>query len=106
MHDWIQTPNESIEALKMLTNGLEEEVELDTFDLVERVNKLLARLQIRKSQISLMLNISDTILSRLLNHPAPWHLLTKVKKEYYTRIHNWLIQNDVENISASKQCLL
>jgi hypothetical protein len=101
MHDWIQTPKESIEALKMLTDRQEEEVELDAFELVERVNKLSARLKIRKWEISLILNLSYSILSKLLHDPAPWHLLTKLKKDYYTRIHAWLIQNEDKNISVN-----
>jgi hypothetical protein len=99
MNEWLKSPKESIEAMKMLTNKLDGEVELDTHDLIERVNKLSARLQITKSKISSVLDISYNVLLKLLHQPVPWRLLTKLKKEYYTKIHDWLLQKENENES-------
>jgi hypothetical protein len=109
MHDWSQTPEESIESIKMLTNKIkvmankfEGEVELDIPDLVERVKKLLARKRISKNKISVILDMYDGSLKNLLEHPMPWNSLNKVRKNYYTKIHAWLIENEEQNESDER----
>jgi hypothetical protein len=101
MHEWCQAPEKSIESMKLLNSEMkvlarkfEGEVELDVPDLVERVNKFSARHKISQNQISIELEMSEGVLMKLLQHPTPWSFLSKIRKDYYTKIHAWLIQNE------------
>jgi alpha-D-ribose 1-methylphosphonate 5-triphosphate synthase subunit PhnI len=69
-------------------------VELDTFDLVEKVNSLTARQGITQTKLSMKLKMSDMVIWDLLRHPMPWHLLNKSRKDHYTKMHTWLIENE------------
>jgi hypothetical protein len=104
MHEWIKSPEESIKSMKKLTNAVkvlprkfEDEVEIDPFDLVNRVNQLVASWKITKTKLSMMLDLADSVFNNLMLHPTHWHLMNKVGKNYYTKIHAWLIQNENES---------
>jgi hypothetical protein len=101
MFEWNQAPQKSIESLKMfkseIADTFEGKVELDTFDLVDRVNSVMTRQAFTKTELSTHLNVSNTVIGYLLLRPGPWHLLSKERKDHYTKMHSWLIQNEVEN---------
>jgi hypothetical protein len=111
MHHWNQAPEDSIKSMKVLTSEMDKlngesiivaqscengSEGLDTSDLVERINKLLVSKGITKTRMRTTLGMSKALLSSLMHFPAPWHLLNKVKKEHYTKLHAWLVQNEVK----------
>jgi hypothetical protein len=75
---------------KLSANKCEGEIELDTFDLADRVNKLLMERATRG--LSAVVGVSNMVLLHLLRRPMPWSFLTKKKKSYYTKIHAWYKQ--------------
>jgi hypothetical protein len=106
LNEWIKSPEESIKLMKEELNSRtkvmdykcsEDEIELDVFDLVVRVNKLMDKNRITKMQLSKMLDVSYEVLGELLHHPMPWIFLDLVRKNNYTKMNAWLIQNEVEN---------
>jgi hypothetical protein len=102
LHKWIQSPAESISSLKAisdsrkLTDCVEGEEVIDTLELVYKANKLLKKEGISKAQFSRMLDISLKEIENLIRFPAPWAVLTQLKKEEYHKIHEWLVENEDE----------
>jgi hypothetical protein len=120
MHEWIESPKESIEHLKAMsikTSGGDEVIEsdyvedeelLDTLELVYKANKLLKNFKISKAEFSQILGIHLGAIRQLFENPAPWHLLTKLKKDYYLKIHEWLVENkgvegDLHNSTSEEE---
>jgi hypothetical protein len=106
LHQWIKSPTvtQSISSLRTLSHSIkkkydygEGEEELDVFKIAEKVDKLVKKLGISKSEFFKKL---DVPLS-LIKTPAPWHLLTKYKKVSYRKIHEWLIENEKDELYNS-----
>jgi hypothetical protein len=104
LNEWRKSrTRESILSLKALSDSRKlsecvgvEEV-LDTFELVDRVTKLLKKLGISKVELGRDLDISHSnIIKLIFEYPAPWNLLTTLKKEYYRKLHAWLLKSDEE----------
>jgi hypothetical protein len=96
MQEWIQSPTESILSLKAIRDSKQatEDKEIDTFELIDKVSKLLKKERISIAQLGRMLNIHPKEIRKLIQYPVPWILLTKLKKEYYYKIHEWLLDNE------------
>jgi hypothetical protein len=122
MHKWMQSPAESVSSLKALTlfkvkalsnitqesDYVEDEELLDTLELAYKANKLLKNFKISKAEFGQMLDIHLGAIRPLFETPAPWHLLTKLKKDYYRKIHKWLVENkgvegDLHNSTSEEE---
>jgi hypothetical protein len=102
MFEWIKAPQESIKSIQVLNSEtayeFEGEVELDAYDLAERVNNLLASQIITKLKFTMIIDAPDSVFDNLRQHPMPWHLLSKARKDHYSKIQAWLLQNKVESV--------
>jgi hypothetical protein len=113
LNEWRKSATESIISLKALNESrkvsdcVEGEEILDTFELAFKANKLLKKLGISKPKLSRMLDICVIETRYLIHYPAPWNVLTQSKKEHYYKIHEWLLENEDEeddgNSSASDE---
>jgi hypothetical protein len=96
MHNWSQSP-ESVESLTTLSgssrNG-DNNQEINTFELADKVNNLLAKLGMTQAEFARMLNIHHRVEFQLLSRPEPWSTMSILKKEMCRKIHTWLIQNE------------
>jgi hypothetical protein len=79
---------------KFESNVTDMEEFLDTYDIADRVKRLKDRLGILGARFYKTLELSKSIVFKLLNYPAPWNTLTNVKKMHYTNLNAWLIENE------------
>jgi hypothetical protein len=103
LKEWKKSPTESISSLKAMRGSrqqvpdyAEDEEVLDTFELVDKVTKQLKKDGISIAQLSRMLNIYVGEIKKLIHFPVPWILLTNLKKEYYRKLNEWLLENEDE----------